>query len=85
MLSYERASLNFCADKRANYDACRSMKVSRVTRSLDPEGDEGPDRTIGKERREEAKGERVAEEEIRAKRNRNVASKRSHQSGGAST
>lgn len=62
-----------CADKRANYDG-RSIEVSRVTRSLSPEGDGGPDRRV---RRDEEAG--VAEEEIRAKRNRNVASKRSHQ------
>lgn len=53
--SFGRASVSFCADKRANYDACRSTEVSRVTRSLDPEGDGGPDRTIGEEKREETR------------------------------
>lgn len=81
-------SLSFCADKRANYDARRSTEVPResATRSLGPEGDGGPPitRTVGEKRRGGARsggGGGLAEEEIRAKRNRNVASKRSRQSG----
>lgn len=69
-----------CADKRANYDG-RSTKVSRVTRSLGPRdvtedpiaGSRGSEKAVSTEEEEE--------EEIRAKRNRNVASKRSRQSG----
>lgn len=60
------------ADKRANYDD-RSVKVSRGDVSVrkvteDPIAGRGEARKPG-----------LAEEEIRAKRNRNVASKRSHQ------